>query len=405
MKKIIILIFLSLTACTSLASPTPTSFFDSSTPIISTDLTPAPVILTVPPNLTQPLSIAEEPPSSQKGAGELYFFLQPRIAGQSIQLVHVSGNCVVDAVMCPPIETIQVPFAFNFTINALSWSPDGRYAAFSYSDNSNGTPTKLWLLDPTTKTWTSLTQFPYIDPPFWSHDGSWIAFRAQDGVGGEDAYVIRPNGSELKSVGKSLPVEGRPYIMDGWYMDNIIMRSALPGNEGSIYLVNATSGQAHPMFDALSIKSLFVVSPNNGYLAYDEFDQNTQNHTLKVMDVNGTNESTLASFNGGRIYPIVWSPDGNLIAFNYYKDFSNSEPSAEVYVANRNNSNLSFVYKGETVGRLVFSPTGEYLLVEETNSPTGGHLFVINLAALEQKILQAPGLSTDYDWYAPSWKP
>jgi Tol biopolymer transport system component len=117
---------------------------------------------------------------SEEEAGELYFFLQPRQAGQSIQLVRVSGVCVFDATKCPPVETIQVPFAFNFTINALSWSPDGKYAAFSYSDNANGTPTKLWLFDASAKTWTSLAEFPYIDPPFWSPDGTWIAFRTQD---------------------------------------------------------------------------------------------------------------------------------------------------------------------------------------------------------------------------------
>jgi hypothetical protein len=43
--------------------------------------------------------------------------------------------------------------------------------------------------------------------------------------------------------------------------------------------------------------------------------------------------------------------------------------------------------------------------VEETTSPTGGHLFVVDLATLEMRILEAPGLTLDYDWYAPSWRP
>jgi len=63
------------------------------------------------------------------------------------------------------------------------------------------------------------------------------------------------------------------------------------------------------------------------------------------------------------------------------------------------------LYKGVTVGRILFSPDGKYLLVEETTSATGGHLFSINLETLEQKILSAPGLSLDTDWYAPSWGP
>lgn len=344
-------------------------------------------------------------PMSAEEAGELYFFLQPHQAGQSIQLVHVSGMCAVDQTQCPPVEKIQVPFAFNFTINALNWSADGRYAAFSYSDAPGGTPTKLWLFDAAAKTWTSIAQFAYIDPPFWSRDGEWIAFRTQDGAGGEDVYVVHPDGSELKSISKELPVEGRPYIMDGWYTENVIMRSALPGHEGSIYLVRAANGQARPMFDTLLTKSAFIASPDAGFLAYDEYDSNSQKHLLKVMEPDGANAVTVAEFTGGSIYPMVWSPDSKLIAFNYYSSLPNGDPSAEVYLVNRTGQTLSLAYKGITVGRLLFSPNGRYLLVEETTSPTGGHLFLIDLATMEQKMLEAPGLSTDYDWYAPSWRP
>ena len=363
------------------------------------------VVMSAPTNQVETIPfVTESSPQIGEEAGELYFFYQPRQQGQSIQLVKVSGTCVFDA-NCPPLEVIPVPFPFNFTINALSWSPDGKFAAFSYSDQPNGTPTKLWLFDAAAKTWTSLAQFAYIDPPFWSPDGSWIAFRTQDGLGGEDVYVVRPNGAELKSVSAALPVDGRPYIMDGWYTENIIMRSALLGSVGSIYLVQAADGQARPMFETVLTKAQFIVSPNAGFLAYDEQDVNTQTHALKVMEPNGSNSLTVASFTGGSIYPMIWSPDSSLIAFNYYGSFTGGEPTAEVYVVSRTGGTPSLVYKGNTVGRLLFSPSGKYLLVEETTSISGGHLFLINLATLEQKILQAPGLSTDYDWYAPSWRP
>jgi dipeptidyl aminopeptidase/acylaminoacyl peptidase len=124
-----------------------------------------------------------------------------------------------------------------------------------------------------------------------------------------------------------------------------------------------------------------------------------------VMQPDGSNAVSVAQFLGGSIYPIVWSPDGNLIAFNYYSGFMGGEPKAEVYVVTRGGENLSLVYQGTTVGRLLFSPDGQYLLVEETTSISGGHLFLINLVTLEQQMLQASGLSTEYDWYAPSWRP
>jgi Tol biopolymer transport system component len=183
------------------------------------------------------------------------------------------------------------------------------------------------------------------------------------------------------------------------------MRSALPGTEGGIYLVNSVNGQARLMFETLLAKVPFVTSPDASLLAYDEYNADSQLHELKIMEPDGANAVTLASFSGGSLYPYVWSPDSSLIAFNYSNNATSGNPSAEVFVVSRNGKTLSSVYKGVTVGRLIFSPNGKYLLVEETTSTTGGHLFLINLATLEQKILEAPGLSTDYDWYAPSWRP
>jgi len=388
-----------LTSCTT-TEATPTSYFGPSTPPMSS---PQPKAATAAPNQMEATLVSDSGGngSQVKEAGELYFFLQPRQAGPPIQLAKVSGLCVVDPAQCPTLQIVNVPFAFNFTINALSWSPDGRFAAFSYADNPSGTPTKLWLFDAAAVTWTSLAEFPYIDPPFWSPDNAWIAFRTQDGLGNELVHVIHSDGTELKNIGANLPAEGRPYIMDGWFTENVIMRSALPGSLVGPYLVNAGDGSVRPMFEKPLVKGQFIVSPDASLFVYDEIDAGGQNHTLKAISSDGINVTTLANISGGRLYPIVWSPNSQWVAFNHYSGLA----EGMVYVAKRDGSVVFPVYKGSTIGRLLFSPNGKYLLVEETTSATGGHLFLINLATLETKILQAPGLSTDYDWYAPSWRP
>jgi Tol biopolymer transport system component len=191
--------------------------------------------------------------------------------------------------------------------------------------------------------------------------------------------------------------------MDGWYAENIIMRSV--SNDGMVYLVRASDGAVRPMFDSLLTKAQFIAAPDASLLVYAEYDSANPNYTLKVVKPDGANAVTLATFTSGSLYPIAWSPDSQMIAFNHYSSLVNGTPSAEVYVVSRDGSKITSVYKGTTVGRLFFSPNGKYLLVEETTSATGGHLFLVNLATLETKILQAPGLSTDYDWYAPSWRP
>jgi Tol biopolymer transport system component len=405
MKRFITLTFLFLLACS--ANPTPASYFDglTVTPTPGLGATPLPFQATTETSPATAAAVTESAPGSVQEAGEIYFFLQPRQGSGVIELVKVSSACITDPVNCPPLERIPVPFAFNFTINALSWSPDGKYAAFSYSTNPNGTPTQLWLFDATAKTWKALAEFPYIDPPFWSPDGTWIAFRTQNGAGGEDVFIIRPDGTELKSVSTDLPAEGRPYIMDGWYTENIIMRSALPGSAGNIYLVRAANGQSRPMFETLLTKAQFVASPDAGFFAYDDYDYTSQNHFLNVMEPDGANAVTIAQFTGGSIYPMIWSPDSRLIAFNYYGSTTSGESTAEVFTIPRTGGDLRSVYKGNTVGRLLFSPNAKYLLVEETTSASGGHLFLVDLATSGVNILQAPGLSTEFDWYAPSWRP
>ena len=339
--------------------------------------------------------------------GELYFFTLPHQAGQSVQLVRLPGLCVVGLAECPQLQAITPPFPFNFSLTPFSWSPDGNLAAFAYPDNPNGTPYKLWIFDPTLSTWTALFEYAYVDPPFWSPDGKWIAFRVQDGLGGEDVYAVQGDGTELKNLtsSSSLPADARPYVMDGWITGNIIVHSARPGKEGTVYLIRVADGHVQPMFERLFTKAVFVPSSDGQWLAYDEYSYEGQKHTLFVTEPDGANPVELASFSGGSLYPIVWSPDNRQLAFVYYSDYvQNSNPTADVYLINRNGRGLKQVYRGVTVGSVLFSPDGKYLLVDETTSPTGGHLFVVNLDTLERRILQAPGLSLDTDWYMPSWR-
>lgn len=393
MKRIFILfLILTLSAC---STPTPVSFFDAITP---SALTPAPAPDSAPAADSTPAPLLPESTASATESGELYFFLQPRQGGGGIELARVSAACISDSAACPPLEKISAPFALNFTINALSWSPDGKFAAFAYPDNANGTPQKLFIFDPHAKTWTSLAEFPYIDPPFWSPDGTVVAFRVQDGIGGEDVYVINPDGSGLRRISGSLPKEGRPYIMDGWYGNQIIMRPAVKA--GSLYLLRVEDGTVSPM----PAPSQFIAAPDASLFAYAEGDAAAQKQALKVVPAGSASSVTLAEFSGGSIYPVIWSLDSQRIAFSYNR-VANGAPIAEVYIVNRDGSGLLSAYVGATVGRLIFSPSGNFLLVEETTSITGGHLYLVNLATLSRNILQAPGLSTDYDWYAPSWRP
>lgn len=379
--------------------------------VLADDLFRAPASLPQFGNITGqtggPAETGATAPPGRDALGELYFFTLPHQAGQVIQLVRLPGLCAVGLAPCPQLEVVETPFPFNFSLTAFAWSPDGNYAAFAYPDHSNGTPYKLWLFDPAADTWTSLFEYAFIDPPFWSPDGNWIAFRVQDGLGGEDVYAIPRAGGEAKNLtaSSSLPDEGRPYVMDGWITGNIILRSGKPGKEGTVYLVRVADGHVQPMFETLLTKAVLNPSSDSAWLAYNDYNYDSRKHTLFVVEPDGANATEVASFTGGSLYPIVWSPDNQRLAFAYYTDYvQNSNPSADVYVIDRDGRGLKQVYHGVTVGGVMFSPDGKFLLVNETTSPTGGHLFAVNLETLDQRILQAPGLSLDTDWYMPSWR-
>lgn len=356
---------------------------------------------------TAPLEAGPGPASEAEAGGGLYFYTLPHQAGQAVQLVRLPGLCVAGGAACPPLEIIPVPFAFAFNLSALTWSPDGSLAALAYPDNAAGTPYKLWIFDAAGKTWTARAEFPFIDPPFWSADGAWLAFRVQDGRGGENVYVVHPDGTDLKSLtsGGNLPGAARPFVIDGWLGGDFILRSALPGEEGTILLLPLAGGRARPLLPSALTRSALVPSRAGGWLAYDAYDSQSQQHVLRVFQPDGAAPLDLASFAGGSLYPIVWSPDGMRLAFAHTAFDAAGNPAASVYLIGRDGSGLTQVYHGVTVGRVLFSPDGNFLLVEETISATGGHLFAVNLETLEARILQAPGLSLDSDWYAPSWRP
>ncbi len=217
----------------------------------------------------------------------------------------------------------------------------------------------------------------------WSPDSTRIAFLSDAGL----AIANVAAGDLVHASGTAA----------AWADDDHLVVS---GRSSGIRIRTLSTGETRELVPSRYQVDAWRLAPDGRRLAFESSGDAVRS-AIYVTDL-ATGSTTLVSRNSAGA---VWSPDSSLIAFNYYSSFSNGDPSAEVYVVSRTGGDPSLVYKGTTVGRLLFSPNGKYLLVEETTSISGGHLFLVNLATLEQKILEAPGLSTDYDWYAPSWRP
>lgn len=339
--------------------------------------------------------------------GQVYFFITDHIYGnETTKLVRLPGSCVTGQISCPEPETIITPFGLTFSLTSLVWSPNGKYAAFAYPVSHDGNIAGLFLFDPEDENWQTLAEFNFIDPPLWSSDSNWLAFRVQDGLGGEDVYVVRRDGSDLVNMTdtEKLPEEGRPYILSGWINDNLILRSGNPGAGGLVYLRRVSDGFTKPLFDTPWNKADMVPSPDGSFLAYTDVTE--QQSILKLLTPDGNTFRDLATFQRVSVYPIVWSPDGSRIAFAVSSFDMADGRGQDVYLIGRDGRNQQQVYHSAFAGinSLSFSPDGRYLLLPDMDA-TGQHVYAVDLSTLETNMLRAPGLPLDWWWLAPSWQP
>jgi WD40 repeat protein len=353
-----------------------------------------------------PLAVTESAPmlsADDDSLGQVYFFIfNHEYGNETTKLVRLPGSCVAGVSPCPQVEDITLPYPIDFSMVPLAWSPDGRFAAFYYGSSLDE---GLFLFKPEDESWSKIVDLPFIDPPIWSSDGNWLAFRSQDGYGGDDIYVVRRDGNDLVNMTASekLPPEGRPYILSGWINDNIILRSGNPGSEGLVYLRRVGDGFTKPLFDTPWTKSDMVPSPDGSFLAYPDFTD--QNVLLKLLSPDGNTFRDLATFQSSSIYPIIWSPDGMQIAFARLAGFD-SMSGQDVYIIGQDGRNLQQIYHSDfgSISTIVFSPDGQHLLIQDDDA-TGRFIYVINLSTLETHLLQAPSLPLDWWWLAPSWQP
>jgi len=345
-----------------------------------------------------PLESATPGPAVPAGSdplGDVYFFLlTPGDDANGARLVRLPGACVAGRAACPASEQVPLP-GLTYANNgpAMAWSPDNKKAVF-VANVADG-PARLFVSAMPTPAWKQVAAFAAIDLPAWSSDGKWISFRVSDLQGGEDYYVVHPDGTGLKNITDTdkLPAGDRPFAVDGWITNNLIVHSGLPGHAAKVYLLRAEDGRVITLYDSATTKVSYSPSPDGSLLAFDEFNDNSTVNTLRIIATDGSGLLNLASFNS-MIYPITWSPDDSTLAFAVY--------GSGVYKINRDGRGLEQVFGQTAVQSLAFSPNGQFLLVE-TGNPAG--IFVVDLTSLQTHLLQAPGLSLTDWWRQPAWVP
>lgn len=368
--------------------PFPAAFFS---PIVSAmpDFSEDPLALAV-------SSVTPAAPAETDPLGWIYSFVADHsYPVRVMRWVRLPASCAVGAADCPRPEVVKMPVPLTSALQPVVWSPTRNEAAWVYPLDPDQRIWTLHLFDAAAKTWKELAQMDRsMDPPTWSRSGEWLAFRAQDGKGGADVYVVRRDGNDLKRLTASpdLPAEGRPYVMDAWLGENLALRSANSDWTGAAFLMRVSDGSAEPFPEAALTNGPFVESPDGGLLAYVDFEDNSRKQLARTVTPDGKTRDDLAAFVSGIVTELTWSPDGGQLGFVHVTDdFSN------VYVINRDGRNLRQAFASKTDAHFVFSPDGKYLLVQ-TMDGTGQHLYAVNLSTLESRLVQAPGVPLDWAW-------
>ncbi len=366
----------------------------------------SPNVSAMPNFVSEPLTLVSlaVTPAASAGAdplGMVYSFVADNsYPVRVMRLVRLPASCAIGQSDCPQAEVIEMPVELTSSLQPLVWSPTRSEAAWAYPVNTDQRIWTLYLFNPRDKSWKELAQFDrYMDPPMWSRDGTWLAFRLQNGQGGSDVYAIRRDGSDLRNLTASdkLPADGKPYVMDTWLGENVVLRASKPGQTGALYLMRVEDGFVKPLFETPLTKAPFLESPDGTLLAYVDYDYNSQKQVVKIITPDGNTLRDLATFASGSVVGLAWSPDGAQLAFAHRTDNASS-----VYVIDSDGRNLRQVYMSATDTQFVFSPDGKYLLVQ-TIDGTGEHLYAINLSTLEAHLVQAPGVALNEAWMYPSW--
>jgi len=122
-----------------------------------------------------------------------------------------------------------------------------------------------------------------------------------------------------------------------------------------------------------------------------------------LINVAGAQGTPTISFFNSTIWPLSWSPDGSMLAFNVYRE-TGMEMVSDLYVASADGTRLQQIHSGKIVPMFTWSPDGRRIVVETSDELGRTHLMLVQIEEGQSNILQAPGLNPFQDWINPSWR-
>ena len=189
--------------------------------------------------------------------------------------------------------------------------------------------------------------------PSWSPDGRWIAFSSDFTLTGGQIFVIKADGSQVKQLTRyyGLRVEEPAWSPDGQKIAFTL--------EHKIYVMNADGSEVHQLMRAPLFQSHPAWSPDGKKIAF--FTQKTvTTHALSLFTVNedGTGQKLVIGFGDGG-GDTAWAPDGKRIAF-----IGTQGKTFTLFTVELDGSNLTpFTDSDWEAYNPSYSPDGKWIIV------------------------------------------
>jgi Tol biopolymer transport system component len=339
--------------------------------------------------LSQPGSVDYDPSWSPRG--DWIVFTSERSGPANLYRIHPDGSS---------LERLTNDSAYN---DQAGFSPEGRQIVFV--STRTGGHANLWILDIASGKSTALTSGEGGDfRPSWSPDGKWIAFSSDRGsdfppakgrwerLQLADLYVIHPDGSGLRRLSQHGGFCGSPkwtqnsqsvvaYCMSA--QDTYTYRSATKDGDDQLLKIDIATGATTAVAAGPGVK-LMPTPLTSGQIAYLRRDK-TKKGVFYGMGTPGPT--------GADVRTPSWSPDGRRVV---YSRLTVKEPIQPVKLWSRNPKYDLYA----TAWLPDYDPSGERLAVTSMVAPRTTSLFIVDDG---QPAL--PILTLQETILAPSWSP
>jgi serine/threonine protein kinase len=280
--------------------------------------------------------------------------------------------------------------------NALSWSPDGKFLAFS-AQRSPQEPNSILLLSRETLETRQITSPPAgflgDSTPAFSPDGKALAFVRGSSSRDIEIYVVPAAGGEPKRLtfdgrsGRSLAwtADGREIVFSQWFSGNL-----------RLWRVSATGGTPEQLAVGGEGGSSLAISRQGNRLAYSQESRSTDIWRM-VISGSSTRSPTRFISSTRPDYGPQYSPDGKRIAFT-----SGRSGSHEIWVCDADGQNPVQLtsFAGPDAGSPRWSPDGRQIVFD---SVAAGDRDIFVVSADGGKPSRLSGETADEVRARPSW--